>query len=89
MEEIHFGQFTLSTIVAVLMGVVLNAFPSFPDRFKHLLAMIFGATLGLLGIVTSELPWTPAVVTMYLISGIMYGVQAVGTYHVLKKEPRT
>ena len=50
--------------------------------------MVFGAVLGVLGIVTLELPWTPATVTIHFGSGIMYGVQAVGTYHVLKKEPR-
>ena len=83
--EIQFGQFTLSTVVAVIMGATLNAFPTFPDRFKNLVAMLFGGALGLLGILCSGDDWLPRTVVVYAVSGIMYGVQAIGTYNVLKK----
>jgi hypothetical protein len=85
MNEIQFGQFTLSTVVAVLMGAVLGAFPSFPDRFKNLVAMVFGGCLGILGLLCNSEPWVAKTIVIYAISGIMYGVQAIGTYNVLKK----
>jgi hypothetical protein len=85
MDEIQFGQFTLSTVVAVMMGAVLGAFPTFPDRFKNLVAMLFGGCLGLLGLLCAEQSWVPKTIVIYAISGIMYGVQAIGTYNVLKK----
>lgn len=84
-HEIQFGQFTLSTVVAVLMGAVLGAFPVIPDRFKNLIAMLFGGGLGLLGLFCNEEPWVPKTIVIYAVSGIMYGVAAIGTYNVLKK----
>jgi hypothetical protein len=83
--EIQFGQFTLSTVVAVLMGAILGAFPTFPAQFKNLIAMMFGGCLGLLGMLCTDQPWVAKTIVIYSISGIMYGVQAIGTYNVLKK----
>lgn len=81
--EIQFGQFTLSTVVAVLLGAVFTAFPQVPDKFKNLIAMAFGAGLALLGIICNDQPWISKVIVLYAINGVMYGVQAVGTYSVL------
>ena len=77
--EIQFGQFTLSTVVAVLMGAFFTAFPSIPDRVKNLIAMAFGGGLGLLGIICAGADWVPKEIILYSINGIMYGVQAIGT----------
>ena len=86
--EISFGEFTLSTIVSVIMGAVFTAIPSFPDRLKNLVAMMFGVCLGLLGIFTAQVDWNVKNVILFSVAGLMYGVQAIGTYNVLKKPNR-
>jgi len=83
--EITFGEFTLSSVVAILLGVTFQAAPGIPDKFKNLIALIFGLGLGLLGIVCMELAWTPKVIVLHAVAGVMYGVGAVGTYHTIKK----
>jgi hypothetical protein len=80
---IKFGEFDLSTVVAVLLGAVFAAFPTFPDRFKNLVAMAFGAGLGILGMMCANEPWGIALIITHVIRGVMYGVQAVGTYNVI------
>jgi len=83
--EITFGEFTLSSVVVVLLGVTFQAVPQIPDRFKNLIALLFGLGLGLLGVICQELAWTPKIITLHCVAGVMYGVGAIGTYHVVKK----
>jgi TctA family transporter len=83
--EITFGEFTLSSVVAVLLGVVFEAAPTFPSQYKKLIAILLGITLAMLGIVVQAGAWTAANVVLHLVAGIMYGVAAIGTYHTINK----
>jgi hypothetical protein len=83
--EITFGEFTLSSIVVILLGVTFQAVPKIPDRFKNLISLLFGLGLGLLGIVCQEAAWTPKIIALHCVAGVMYGVGAIGTYHTVKK----
>lgn len=84
--EITFGEFTLSSVVAVLLGVVFEAAPTFPSQYKKLIAICLGVVLAMLGIVVQGGAWTAANVVLHLVAGIMYGVAAIGTYHTINKE---
>ena len=72
--EITFGEFTLSSVVAILLGVTFQSVPSIPDNYKNLIALLFGLFLGLLGVWVEGHFWSAKVAILHGISGVMYGV---------------
>ena len=86
--EITFGEFTLSSVVVILLGVAFEAAPSVPGQYKKMIAICFGIVLAMLGIIVQSGLWTAANVILHLVAGIMYGVQAIGTYHTINSEKK-
>jgi len=87
--EITFGEFTLSSVVAILLGVTFQSVPKIPDQYKNLIALLFGLSLGLLGVLVEGHVWGAKVAILHAVAGVMYGVQAIGTYNALKKPEAT
>jgi hypothetical protein len=85
MNEPMLGQFTLSTVIAVVMGATFGAFPYVPDRMKNLVAMLLGACLSVMTMIAKGQAVELQLIIPYITDGFMYGIQAVGTYNVLKK----
>jgi hypothetical protein len=98
MDEIQIGQFSLSVILYVALGIFFKGFPNkvdgekvscrVTDRWKAPVAVGLGMGLGLVGMMYSSLEWTAPNVINYLVSGFLSGASAVGLYEIQRSAIR-
>lgn len=90
--EVQFAQYSVPVILTVVLGLLYKtAGTALTDRYKPLIAVLFGVVLGLLGIAYKGLPWDLVNVVDHAIYGLMIGASAVGLYELQRTvtKPRT
>lgn len=80
MADIQFGQFGLTVLMTVFLGIAFKFADALEDRAKVLIALGLGIVLGLAGIPYNGLPWTFVNVFNHVITGILTGAAASGFY---------
>ena len=82
MDELQFGAFTLSVIIAVVLGVCykLVGDKHLTDRMKVLIAMGVGVGLGVVSVPYAGLEWTVVNIVNNVLSGFMSAAAASGLY---------
>lgn len=89
--EIQFAQYSVPVILTVVLGLIYKTVGSgLTDRYKPLIAVLFGVALGLLAIAYKGLTWDVAIIVDHAIYGLMVGASAVGLYELQRtvKKPR-
>lgn len=91
MEEVTFGQYAVPVILTVGLGLVYQFLNNIPDRWKSLIAVGLGISLGLLAIAYKGLPWSVVNTVDHAIYGFMVGASAVGLYEIQRavRKPRS
>ena len=83
MEDVMLGQYALAPLLTIILALFYRFIPvEFPDRYKSLIAVVFGIALSLLAILYKGLEFTPVVVIDYTLYGLMLGASAVGIYEL-------
>ena len=82
MEELQFGAFALSVIIAVILGVAYKIVGDtiLSDRIKVIIAMVVGLGLGAVAIPYAGLEWTTVNIVNNLLAGFMSAAAASGLY---------
>ena len=81
MTELQFGNFTISVIIAVILGVSFKIFGDIlDDRSKVLIAILVGIALGVVSIPYAGLEWTAVNIVNNVLSGFMSAAAASGLY---------
>jgi hypothetical protein len=92
MDEISLGAYSLPLILSVFLGIVYKYWSTLADRYKSLIALGFGALLGILAMFyNAEAPYTIKMIVDYFLAGFMAGASAVGLYEAGRAivKPRT
>jgi predicted membrane channel-forming protein YqfA (hemolysin III family) len=90
MDEIQIGQFALSAVLMVVLGVVYKTFEksdgttSLPNQVKPLIAACCGIGLGIAAMYATVAIVTYKETLAYIVGGFMQGATAVGMYEMVK-----
>lgn len=86
MNEIQFGQFGLSVVLAMVTGVIFKICGEcITERLKVAIMVLCGVSLGILAIPYQALPWTVVNIVNCLLVGIAAASSASGLYSWLNK----
>lgn len=88
MEELQFGQFGLSVVLSVIVGLIFKAIggEEVSDTLKTRVMIGVALGLGLLGVAYQGLAWSVVNVTNCLLDGIVAAAAASGLYSWMSKE---
>ena len=83
--EANIGQYSLPFILTAFLGLLYKMTGTWiPDRFKPLIAAVFGTALGYVALIYSGKPQEGKVIIEYLLFGFISGLGAIGTYELAR-----
>jgi hypothetical protein len=80
MQDLQFGQFGLSVVLAVLMAVIFRVTGDIADRLKIAITVGVGLALGMLALPYGGMEWTVVNIVNCLMVGLMAAAGASGLY---------
>ena len=76
--ELVFGGIGAALIITIVLMIVYNFIPDIQNKWKILIAVLFGLGFGLLKVWYDGLPWTVVHIVNNLLQGFLVGAGAVG-----------
>jgi hypothetical protein len=81
MEELQFGQFAISVIIMVVLGIAYKILGDLlDDRLNVVIAICLGLGLGVLSVPYANLEWSAVNLVNNILSGFMSAAAASGLY---------
>ena len=83
--EVSIGTYSVPVLLTVLLGIIYRVIPTIPDKWKALVAICAGITIGIMAMFYNEAAFTGKIIIDYVLLGLMAGAASVGLYEGVYK----